>query len=36
MITIDMEFDEQTDSLVTYVKELHGRSTFGGTELEGG
>ena len=34
VVTIDMEFDEQTDSFVTYVKELHGISTFGDTELE--
>ena len=34
VVTIDMEFDEQTDSFVTYVKELHGISTFGETELK--
>jgi predicted RNase H-like HicB family nuclease len=33
-ITIDMEFDEDTDSFVTYVKELHGMSTFGKTEID--
>ena len=33
-VTIDMEFDEPTGSFVTYVKELHGMSTFGKTELE--
>ena len=33
-ITIDMEFDEETTSFVTYVKELHRMSTFGETELE--
>jgi predicted RNase H-like HicB family nuclease len=33
-VTIDMEFDEQSDSFVTYVKELHRMSTFGDTELE--
>ena len=31
-VTIDMEFDEDADAFVTYVKELHGMSTFGGTE----
>jgi len=30
--TIDMEFDEDADAFVTYVKELHGMSTFGETE----
>jgi predicted RNase H-like HicB family nuclease len=34
MVTIDMEFDEETSSFVTYVKELHGMSTFGGNEME--
>lgn len=33
-VTIDMEFDEHSDSFVTYVKELHGMSTYGDTELE--
>jgi predicted RNase H-like HicB family nuclease len=33
-VTIDMEFDEESDSFVTYVKELHGISTYGKTELE--
>ena len=31
-ITIDMEFDEETNSFVTYIKELHRMSTFGDTE----
>jgi predicted RNase H-like HicB family nuclease len=31
-VTIDMEYDEDTESFVTYVKELHGISTFGETE----
>jgi len=33
-VTIDMEFDEETSSFVTYVKELHGISTFGANEME--
>jgi predicted RNase H-like HicB family nuclease len=33
-VTVDMEHDEQSGSFVTYVKELHGMSTFGETELE--
>jgi len=33
-VTIDMEFDEETSSFVTYVKELHSISTFGANELE--
>jgi predicted RNase H-like HicB family nuclease len=33
-VTVDMEFDEDSDSFVTYVKELHGISTYGETELE--
>jgi predicted RNase H-like HicB family nuclease len=33
-VTIDVEFDEQRDSFVTYVKELHGMSTYGKTELQ--
>jgi predicted RNase H-like HicB family nuclease len=33
-VTIDTEFDEESDSFVTYVKELHGMSTYGETELE--
>ncbi len=32
-VTVDMEFDEDSDSFVTYVKELHGMSTFGKSEL---
>src|SRR5712692_10399654 len=34
VVTIDMEFDDESDSFVTFVKELHGMSTFGKTELE--
>ena len=33
-VTVDMEFDEQTGQFVTFVKELHGMSTFGKTELD--
>ncbi len=33
-ITVDMEYDDQTGMFVTYVKELHGMSTFGKTELD--
>lgn len=33
-VTIEMEFDDQADCFVTYVKELRGISTFGKTELE--
>jgi predicted RNase H-like HicB family nuclease len=33
-VTVDMEFDEESDSFVTYVKELHGMSTFGKSELD--
>ncbi len=33
-VTVDMEFDGQSDSFVTYVKELHGMSTFGKSELD--
>ena len=33
-VTIEMDFDADTESFVTYVKELHGISTFGDTELE--
>ncbi|HVN06803.1 MAG TPA: hypothetical protein VMT86_20435 [Bryobacteraceae bacterium] len=29
-----MQFDEESGSFVTYVKELHGMSTYGKTELE--
>jgi len=32
-VTVDMELDEQSNSFVTYVKELHGMSTYGETEL---
>lgn len=31
-VTIDMEYDDETQAFVTYVKELHGISTFGETE----
>jgi predicted RNase H-like HicB family nuclease len=31
-VTIDMEYDENAKAFVTYVKELHRMSTFGGTE----
>ena len=34
VVTIEMEFDEDTDFFVTYVKELHSFSTFGENELE--
>jgi predicted RNase H-like HicB family nuclease len=34
VVTIDMEFDKESDSFVTYVKELHGMSTFGKSETE--
>jgi predicted RNase H-like HicB family nuclease len=33
-VTIDMEFDEESNSFVTCVKELHRMSTFGKTELD--
>jgi predicted RNase H-like HicB family nuclease len=33
-VTVDMEFDEEADVFVTYVKELHEMSTFGKTELD--
>ncbi|HXM44285.1 MAG TPA: hypothetical protein VN924_23820 [Bryobacteraceae bacterium] len=33
-VAIDIEFDAQSHSFVTYVKELHGMSTYGDTELE--
>jgi predicted RNase H-like HicB family nuclease len=33
-VTVKMEYDADTESFVTYVKELHGVSTFGDTELE--
>lgn len=32
-ISIEMEYDEAAGAFVTYVKELHGMSTFGSTEL---
>jgi predicted RNase H-like HicB family nuclease len=31
-VTIDMEYDDDAEAFVTYVKELHGMSTFGETE----
>lgn len=34
VVTIEMERDEDTQSIVTYVKELHDMSTFGDTERE--
>jgi len=33
-VTVDMEFDEETHSFVTYVQELHRMSTFGESELK--
>jgi len=33
-VTVDMEFDEESGAFVTYVKELHGISTYGKTELD--
>jgi predicted RNase H-like HicB family nuclease len=32
IVTIDMEYDEDAEAFVTYVKELHGMSSFGETE----
>jgi predicted RNase H-like HicB family nuclease len=29
-----MEHDDETESVITYVKELHGMSTFGDTERD--
>lgn len=34
VVTIEMEYDEATEAFVTYVKELHGMSTFGETERD--
>ena len=34
VVTIEMERDADTDSFVTFVKEMHGMSTFGDTEFE--
>jgi predicted RNase H-like HicB family nuclease len=34
VVTIEMEFDKESGSFVTYVKELHGMSTFGKSETE--
>ena len=31
-VTVDMEFDEDAEAFVTYVKELHRMSSFGETE----
>jgi predicted RNase H-like HicB family nuclease len=33
-VTVDMEFDEESGVVVTFVKELHGISTDGTTELD--
>jgi predicted RNase H-like HicB family nuclease len=33
-VTVEMEFDDESNCFVTYVKELHGMSTFGKTELD--
>jgi len=33
-VTIDVEFDEESGSFVTYVRDLHGMSTFGETETQ--
>jgi predicted RNase H-like HicB family nuclease len=33
-VTVDMEFDGDADSFVTFVRELHGMSTYGRTEME--
>jgi predicted RNase H-like HicB family nuclease len=32
LVTIDMEYDEDAGAFVTYVRELHGMSSFGETE----
>ena len=32
VVTIDMEYDEEAEAFVTYVRELHGMSSFGETE----
>jgi predicted RNase H-like HicB family nuclease len=32
VVAIDMEYDEDAEAFVTYVKELHGMSSFGETE----
>ncbi|MGC9969703.1 MAG: hypothetical protein ABSE56_03845 [Bryobacteraceae bacterium] len=32
VVTIDMEYDEDAEAFVTYVKELHRMSSFGETE----
>jgi predicted RNase H-like HicB family nuclease len=34
LLTIDMEFDADTGSFVTYIKELHRMSTFGESEMD--
>lgn len=34
VVTINMEFDGKSDCFVTFVKELHGMSTYGESELE--
>lgn len=33
-VTVDMEYDQDSKVFVTYVKELHGMSTYGKTELD--
>jgi len=33
-VTVDMEFDEEAGVFVTFVKDLHGMSTYGSTELD--
>ena len=33
-VTINMEFDEDSDWFVTYARELHGMSTYGASERE--
>lgn len=32
-VSVDIEFDRDTNTFVTHVKELHGMSTYGDTEL---
>ena len=33
-VTVEMEFEDESNCFVTYVNELHGMSTFGKTELD--
>lgn len=33
-VTIEMEYDDDAESFVTFVKELHGMSTFADTEFD--